>query len=88
MANVCDNNLTVEGSPAALQALADWINAQQNEQAPTSAWAALYNLEREANSTDGIGDVGSGWADHAYGDADFSLHGTSAAFQWVSKNNP
>ena len=88
MANPCDNNLYIEGRESDLQSLSDWIHTQKNDQAPTPTWAALYNLEQDTDSMDGIGDVGSGDADHAYGGADFSLHGTTASLQWVSRNNP
>lgn len=88
MANTCDNDLYIEGIEADIKTLTTWINSQTNDQAPNPAWAALYNLETSADSTDGIGVVSSGSADHAYGDADYSAGESSATFQWTSKNNP
>jgi len=88
MGNTCDNNLMINGSAEDIAELAKWIADQTHKNAPNAAWAALYTLEAETESMDGIGVVGSGWANHAYGDADFTASGDSASFQWASKNNP
>jgi len=88
MANTCDNDLTITGSEEAIAALSAWIEKQTHAQAPNERWAALYNLETESDGFEGIGFVGSGSADHAYGCADYSTTKGSAYFQWASKNNP
>ena len=88
MANPCDNDLIITGSDEAIASLSKWIEAQKHEHAPNERWAALYNLEKESDCFDGIGFVGSGSADHAYGCADYSSNKGEAHFQWTSKSNP
>ena len=43
-------DLTISGPEDDLKAFADWVNSQTNDQAPSAPWAALYNLEQEANA--------------------------------------
>ena len=93
--STCENNIVIGGAEAELNKFVEWINSQTHEQAPDAYWAALYNLEQEANSLVRADrqtwlnrDVYEGSPDHGYGVARFKAHKTSISFNFPSKNDP
>lgn len=88
MTNVCENNLEIVGPEKNILALKNWLSIQSHPKAPDTVWAALYNLEKEAESYNGLGVVGSGKSDHSLGNAELVLKGNMASFKWSSKNYP
>ena len=99
--DTCENDLMINGPQDDLDALSAWIQEQTHDQAPTSMWAALYNLEKEVQEMETKDDmikmanIYEGSPDHGYGVLVFKEFRNISdsdngriVFNFASKNDP
>ena len=94
MANACNNTLSVKGEASEIRKYLEWVhsfplNGRSNiEIESNQIYDALKELEEQANSDDGIGQVGSGRANRAYGHADLQVSSDELTLMWESRWSP